>query len=69
MTDIADRITLHELQALRQRLSPDGTVNVCYWLVSALISELQDRSLDLDQDLKFARQTIAHRKRRQARGR
>ena len=66
MTDIADRITLHELQALRQRLSPDGT-NVCYWLVSALISELQDRSLD--QDLKFARQTIAHRKRRQARGR
>ena len=67
MTDIADRITLHELQALRQRLSPDGTVNVCYWLVSALISELQDRSLD--QDLKFARQTIAHRKRRQARGR
>ena len=66
MTDIADRITLHELQALRQRLSPDGTVNVCYWLVSALISELQDRSLD--QDLKFARQTIADRKRRQARG-
>ena len=69
MTDTitTDRVTLEELQALRRRMAPGGTVNAAYWLITALIDDMADSTKGMAQSLRFAKD--CHKRRLEARER